>query len=111
MSAAAPYLILGGCLAVVLGLLTWLAAVVRRRGLAGAAIGAALAAHDEAFRVTAHESHHEIQAQTERRAPLLSPDDRWPRDDGEAGTAQRRLRPRRPWRRRGRRAGRLGRRR
>ncbi|MEV4430887.1 hypothetical protein ACN9M0_37300 [Streptomyces sp. R-07] len=77
-------LVLVGALAGVMGLFTWLAAHVRRRGGAGAGIAAALAAHDEAFRVTAYESHYEIQAQASRKAPLLSPDDRWTPTRAEA---------------------------
>ncbi|MFE5296874.1 hypothetical protein [Streptomyces sp. NPDC056632] len=69
-----PLLVIAAALAGVLGLLARLAVVVRRRGTAGAAITAALAAHDEAFRITAHQSYVEVQAQAERKAPLLSPD-------------------------------------
>ncbi|MFG3345320.1 hypothetical protein ACGF1Z_09670 [Streptomyces sp. NPDC048018] len=68
-----PLLVIAAALAGVLGLLARLAVVVRRRGTAGAAITAALAAHDEAFRITAHESYVEVQAQAGRKAPLLSP--------------------------------------
>ncbi|AYN32586.1 hypothetical protein DUI70_2083 [Streptomyces albus] len=70
-----PFLVVLGSFAVVLGALARLAVHVRRRGSAGAGIGAALASYDEAFRATAHDSHYEIQAQSERKAPLLSPDD------------------------------------
>ncbi|MFF0449114.1 hypothetical protein ACFYT4_22360 [Streptomyces sp. NPDC004609] len=79
-----PLLFLGVGLAVVIGFFTWLASHVRRRGVAGAAITSALASYDEAFRVTAHESHHEIRAQAERKAPVLSPDDQWTPDRGRA---------------------------
>ncbi len=85
MDAFLPYLVLAGCLAAVSGLLTWLAARIRRRGLAGGAMSAALASYEEAFRVTAHEAHVEIRAQAQRKAPLLSPDDHWGRSPGEAG--------------------------
>ncbi|WP_059005639.1 hypothetical protein [Streptomyces specialis] len=60
-------------LAVVMGFFTWVASLVRRRGLAGAAIGAAMASYDEAFRPTAHDSHYEIRAEVERRIPIPSP--------------------------------------
>ncbi|MEV0238437.1 hypothetical protein AB0I06_00640 [Streptomyces sp. NPDC050674] len=40
-----------------------LASVVRRRGLAGSGIRAAMASYEEAFQVTAHDAHQEIQAQ------------------------------------------------
>ncbi|MGW6458314.1 hypothetical protein ACWF94_20780, partial [Streptomyces sp. NPDC055078] len=45
------------------------------------------ASYEEAFRITSHESYVEIRAQAERKAPLLSPDDHWGRDPGEAGQA------------------------
>ncbi|MDX3364961.1 hypothetical protein PV387_02785 [Streptomyces sp. ME02-6987-2C] len=78
MDALLPFVLLAGGLAAVLGSFTWLASRVRRRGLAGGAMGAALASYEEAFRTTAYASHVEIRAQAERRSPLLSPDDwRW----------------------------------
>ncbi|MFI1618434.1 hypothetical protein ACH4VT_15995 [Streptomyces lydicus] len=84
MTAFLPLLLLVGGFVVVLACLAWLARYVRRRGAAGAGIGAAMAAYDEGFRATAHESHHEIRAQAERKAPLLSPDDHWWPGDGPA---------------------------
>ncbi|MGW8397727.1 hypothetical protein ACWGLP_13705 [Streptomyces lydicus] len=87
MSALLPPLLIAGGFAAVLACLAWLARYVRRRGAAGAGVGAAMATYDEAFRVTAHESHHEIRAQAERKAPLLSPDDHWRPGDGPAGRA------------------------
>jgi len=63
-------------LAAVLGLFALLARRIRRRGLAGGALSAALSAYEEAFRVTSHESHVEIQAQTDRKEPIPTPD-RW----------------------------------
>ncbi|QOV40846.1 hypothetical protein IM697_22135 [Streptomyces ferrugineus] len=85
MDAFLPFLVLIGGLAAVLGFFAWLAARIRRRGLAGGAMSAALASYEEAFRITAHEAHVEIQAQAERKAPLLSPDDHWGRSPGETG--------------------------
>ncbi|MFE7132485.1 hypothetical protein ACFVIM_16665 [Streptomyces sp. NPDC057638] len=73
-----------GVLAAMVGLFAGLALRIRRRGLAGGAMSAALASYEEAFRATAHEAHHEIRAQTERKAPLLSPDDDWRRAPGAA---------------------------
>jgi len=100
-----PYLILIGGFAAVLGFFTWLASRVRRRGLAGGAMSAALASYEEAFRITAHEAHVEIVAQAERRAPLLSPDDHWARSPGEAGGAgETGIQGRRPMRSRARRS-------
>ncbi|GGJ76141.1 hypothetical protein GCM10011583_04420 [Streptomyces camponoticapitis] len=75
MTALLPLLLVVGCLAAVMGFFGWLALLVRRRGSAGAAITAAMASYDEAFRVTAHEAHYEIQARAELRIPLPSPDD------------------------------------
>ncbi|WP_037804766.1 hypothetical protein [Streptomyces sp. NRRL F-5135] len=78
MAEVVPYLVATGCLAVVVGFLTWLKGVIRRRGLAGAALQGALASYEEAMRITSHDSHHEIRAQVDRRAPIASPDDpRW----------------------------------
>ncbi|MET9504357.1 hypothetical protein ABZY42_22010 [Streptomyces sp. NPDC006622] len=87
MGALLPFLILIGVLAAVLGAFGWLASRMRRRGLAGGAVSAALASYEEAFRVTSHESHVEIGAQAERKALMLSPDDDWRRSVGEAGQA------------------------
>ncbi|WP_327174782.1 hypothetical protein OG599_05365 [Streptomyces sp. NBC_01335] len=74
MGVLLPLLIVAGCLAAVMGLLGLLAARVRRRGTAGAAIGAALASYEEAFRTTSYAAHQEIRAQADRQAPLPSPD-------------------------------------
>ncbi|MEU9061145.1 hypothetical protein AB0D13_20395 [Streptomyces sp. NPDC048430] len=104
MSDLLPLLVLAGALAAVMGLFRWLASRVRRRGTAGAAISAALASYDEAFRVTAHDAHHEIRAQAERKAPLLSPDRPWETGRGGGPSSGERPRSRRPLRRR---AGRL----
>ncbi|MET9353016.1 hypothetical protein ABZY14_08405 [Streptomyces sp. NPDC006617] len=104
MDALLPFVLLAGGLAAVLGCFTWLASRVRRRGLAGGAMSAALASYEEAFRATAYASHVEIRTQAERRSPILSPDDDWRRGpaapDGtgaEAGRTARRgaRRPRR----------------
>lgn len=98
MGAFLPFLIMVATLVAILGFFVWLASRVRRRGLAGGAMGAALASYEEAFRITAHESHVEIRAQAERKAPILLPDDHWGRSPGEAGCApaenRRPLRPR-----------------
>ncbi|WP_255946980.1 hypothetical protein [Streptomyces odontomachi] len=82
MDAVVPLLILVGFLAVALGFFAWLASRMRRRGLAGGAVGAALASYEEAFRATAHASHVEIRAQAERKEPILSPGDHWGRGSG-----------------------------
>ncbi|MGW2838776.1 hypothetical protein ACWCWD_13365 [Streptomyces sp. NPDC001493] len=74
MGVLLPLLIVAGCLAAVMGVLGLLAARVRRRGTAGAAIGAALASYEEAFRTTSYAAHQEIRAQADRQAPLPSPD-------------------------------------
>lgn len=91
MGDALPLLAVFGGLAAILCGFAWLAAHVRRRGTAGAGVRAALASWEEAYRVTSHESYQEIKAQTERKAPLLSPDGHW-RPGGEtAGRGE--LRP------------------
>ncbi len=113
MGAFLPFLISAAVLVAVLGFFTWLASRIRRRGLAGGAMSAALASYEEAFRITAHESYVEVRAQAERKAPILSPDDHWERTPGGAGRSgaeNRRSpqpRPRRSRRRLGRWAGRL----
>ncbi|MGW3243807.1 hypothetical protein [Streptomyces sp. NPDC001070] len=71
------YLIVTGSLAAVMGLFTWLARVIRRHGLAGQALSAALASYEEAFRVTSCEAHQEIRAQADRKVPFESPDEPW----------------------------------
>ena len=91
MGDLVPYLVFVACLGAVVGSFTWLAALMRRRGVAGAAMRAGLAAHDEAFRVTAYDSHYEIQAQAERKSPVLSPGDRWGR--GASATPHRKASP------------------
>jgi hypothetical protein len=48
-----------------------LAARARRRGISGSILGP----FDEMYRVTAYESRIEMQIQSERKAPLPSPDD------------------------------------
>ncbi|MFI5801890.1 hypothetical protein [Streptomyces sp. NPDC051561] len=82
MTQLLPFFLCTVGLALAVGGFAWLARYVRRRGLAGSGVQSALAAYDEAFRVTAHESHHEIRAQTDRKAPILSPDGHWQPDAG-----------------------------
>lgn len=77
MSQLLPYLIVIGALAAVMGFFTWPASLVRRRGLAGSGVRAALASYEEAFKVTSHDSHHEIQAQAEAKSPTGAPGDPW----------------------------------
>jgi hypothetical protein len=63
-------LVVSVLLAVLLAL-SWLAARVRRRGIGGDV----MAQVDQVFRPTAHQSHHEIQAQAERGVTMTSPDE------------------------------------
>jgi hypothetical protein len=79
MSVLVPYLLLVGGLAAVMGGFAWLAVVIRRRGVAGSAMRAAMASYDEAFRVTAHESYYEVRAQADRGEPGGAPGDPWRR--------------------------------
>ncbi len=65
--------VIGGVAAVLIGL-AWLASRARRRGIAGAAIAGAMAAYDEAFHATAHDSYVEVQAQADRKVPIPAPD-------------------------------------
>ena len=48
---------------------------VRRRGTAGPAIAAAMAAYDEAMHSTAHDTFVEVQAQKHRTVARPAPDD------------------------------------
>ena len=67
-------LVVAVVLAAVVGALLWLAARVRRRGI-GANV---MAAVDEVWRPTAHQSYHEIRAQSERGVATQAPDDHDP---------------------------------
>jgi len=62
--------------AVVLVALVLVARRIRRRGSAGAAIGAAMAAYDEAMHPLGHDAAVEQRAQDERTASITSPGDR-----------------------------------
>ncbi|MFC7304424.1 hypothetical protein ACFQVC_09400 [Streptomyces monticola] len=77
MSEIWPYMMLVCGFAAVIGACTWLAVRVRRSGASGSALTAAMAMHDEAFKVTSHESYQEIRAQADRKAPLTTPDPPW----------------------------------
>jgi hypothetical protein len=93
VSEVVPYLAVLGCLGAVLGFFTWLKGAMRRRGVVGSAIQGALASCEEGLRITSHDSHYEIRAQADRRAPMASPDDppwRNPRLAAADGTWRRR---------------------
>ncbi|WP_432882961.1 hypothetical protein ACQPYH_40655 [Kribbella sp. CA-245084] len=64
---------IGGLVAVLAGL-TWFASWAKRRGY-GSGVAGALAAYDEAYRTTAHQSHHELRQQADRKSESGSPDD------------------------------------
>jgi hypothetical protein len=68
------YLLFLGGLAVVVSALAWFASWAKRHGH-GARIAGALAAHDEAYRTTAHQSHHELRIAADRKSETGSPDD------------------------------------
>ena len=53
-------------IAVFMAGLVWLAARVRRRGTAGAAIAGAMAAYDEGMHGTAYDAFVEVQAEDDR---------------------------------------------
>lgn len=71
---AMAYLVFLVGLAVVLAGLTWFASWAKRRGH-GSGVAGALAAYDEAYRTTAHQSHHELRQQADRKSENGSPDD------------------------------------
>lgn len=62
--------------AAVMAALAALAIRVRRRGTAGPAIGAAMAAYDEVMHSTAHDQFVEMQAEADRVTPAPTPDKR-----------------------------------
>jgi hypothetical protein len=64
---------LGGLVVVVAGL-AWFASWAKGRGH-GSALAGAIAAHDEAYRTTAHQSHHELRVAADRKSETGSPDD------------------------------------
>ncbi len=60
-----------GCLGAAMWGLALMARRIRRRGAAGQAVAAAMAAYDEGFHTTAHDTFVEMRAQDER--PQLAP--------------------------------------
>ena len=60
--------------AVVMAGLALVAVRIRRRGSAGPAIGAAMAAYDEAMHSTAYDTFTELREQDERTRPLPATD-------------------------------------
>jgi hypothetical protein len=76
MDALIPAM-LPAALGAVMYALVLLARRIRRRGTAGLAIAAAMAAYDEGFRPTAYESFVEMREQSERsqQAPARAPRD------------------------------------
>ena len=63
-----------GCAAAMVGL-ALVARRIRRSGTAGPAIGAAMAAYDEAMHASAHQTFVEVEAQRDRKHAIPSPDD------------------------------------
>lgn len=59
--------------AIALAGLTWFASWARRRGR-GSGVAGALAAYEEAYRITAHQSHHELRIAHDRKSETGSPD-------------------------------------
>lgn len=53
--------------------LAWMSARARKRAIPG--VSAALASYNEVFQPTAHDSHWELRADEERKAPAPTPDD------------------------------------
>jgi hypothetical protein len=75
MNVLVGALVLAG-VALVMVVLGFVAVRVRRSGRAGPAIGAAMAAYDEAMHSTAHDTFVEVQAQKDRTVAAPSPDDK-----------------------------------
>lgn len=74
--AVALTAIFGGIAAFLVGCAV-LALHVRRRGPQGSAARAALASWEEAYRITSREAYVEIQEQSRRKLPMVSPDRHW----------------------------------
>lgn len=68
------YVVFVAGVVVVLAGLTWFASWAKRRGR-GSGVAGALAAYEEAYRTTAHQSHHELRQQSDRKSETASPDD------------------------------------
>jgi hypothetical protein len=68
-------LVVVGTVVAVMIALALVAVRVRRRGTAGPAIGAAMAAYDEAMNSNAHNTFVEVQAQRDHTVPVESRDD------------------------------------
>ena len=73
MGDALPFLIIAGLLGS-FGVLAYLAIRVRRRGTGGDVLANILAANDELWYPTAHDSHWELRLDEERKAPVPTPD-------------------------------------
>jgi len=73
---ALAMLVIAVASAALITLLVLVAARVRRRGSAGPAIGAAMAAYDEAMHSTAHSAFVEMQEHEDRTTPLPAPGER-----------------------------------
>jgi hypothetical protein len=67
-------LVVVGCIAVMVGL-GFAARRIRRSGTAGPAVGAAMAAYDEAMHATAHQTFVEVEAQRDRKHATPAPGD------------------------------------
>ena len=63
-----------GAVVVAVAAMAWFAAWARRRGR-GSGIAGAVAAYEEAYRTTAHQSHHELRVAADRKSETGSPDD------------------------------------
>jgi hypothetical protein len=68
------YVVFLVALAAVLAGLTWFASWARRHGR-GSGVAGALAAYEDAYRGTAHRSHHELRVQADRKSESGSPED------------------------------------
>lgn len=77
--AEVDWIIGGVIVALLAAAMALLARRVRRRGTAGQALAAAMAAYDEGFRSTAHDSFVEMKTQSERAQEAAAPGP--PRDD------------------------------
>ena len=68
------YVVFLGGLAIALAGMTWFATWAKRRGR-GSGVAGAVAAYEEAYRTTAHQSYHELRVAADRKSETGSPDD------------------------------------
>jgi hypothetical protein len=94
MGNVVPPLIIVAGMGAVMGGFAWLARLVRRRGLAGNAMRAAMAAYEQGWHVSGYEAYEELRVQADRTVPIPVPDDPLRPSRGVARRGRQRVQPR-----------------